>query len=124
MTTTISTHRNAIKALVATVDGIRAFDYAPASPPFPTAVIGFPTEYDPHATFGGGRDLTIPVTVYVGYGNTRAAEDQLEAFIDPIVDAIETTPAYQVAGVRNFSVESVNDTPVALSCQIMVSVFA
>lgn len=126
MTTTISDHRTAIKALVATVSGLsgRTYDYAPQQMPFPAVVVGFPTAYDFRATTGGAKDMTIPVNIYVGYGSNRAAEDALEALVDPVCAVIETVDAYAVVAVKDFQIlENTNSQPVALHCTVDVSVY-
>ncbi len=126
----ISTTRQAIKdALVAMP--LRAFDYAPQNLPTPCAIVGFPSRYNPNDTFGDTATFVIPVSIYVGYGSNRAAEDALEAYLSTsgdssVVATIEAIGAnYAVNAVRDFGVLQ-NDAgqPVALGCVVEVEVLA
>lgn len=124
----ISDTREAITAALTSMP-MRAYDYAPANLNTPCAVVGFPTRYNPNDTFGDTASFTIPVSVYVGYGSNRAAEDALESYLstsgaNSIIAAIEAIGGnYAVASVRDFGIlENTNGQPVALGCVIDVDV--
>ena len=117
----IASHRTAIVALLD--PDVRAFDYAPKSLPYPCAVVGFPTSYDAHDSFSSTTAMVLPVALYVGYADNRAAEDNLEALIDQVVSLVETEDAYSVVTVRDFGViENAAGQPVSLACTVDVSV--
>jgi len=125
----ISTTRAAIQAAI-TAMPLRCYDFAPSNLNTPCAVVGFPTKYNPNDTFGDTASFTIPVSVYVGYGSTRAAEDALEAYLSTsgatsLIATIEALGGnYQISAVRDFGVlENNNAQPVALGCVIDVEVF-
>lgn len=113
----IASHRTAIKGLL-DFAGIRSYDFTPASLPTPCTVVGFPASYNPHDTFTTAA-MTLPVALYVGYGDNRAAEDELEALIDSVVTAVEGDDAYACSAVRDFGVvENAAGQPTALSCTV------
>lgn len=117
----IATHRTALAELCRPF--VQSYDYAPKALPTPCAVIGFPTAYSPGDTLSDTTAMTIPVALYVGYGDNKAAEDNLEELIESLVTAIETDNAYAVTTVRDFGLlENATGTPTALSCTIEVSV--
>lgn len=124
----ISTTRAAITAAINAMP-LRCYDYAPKNLNTPCAIVGFPKRYNPNDTFGDTATFTIPVTVYVGYGSTRAAEDALESYLatsgsTSLIATIEAIGGnYQISEVRDFGVlENDNAQPVALGCVIDVEV--
>ena len=126
----IADTRTAIMEAVEAIP-LRCFDYAPQNLPFPCAVVGFPSRYDPSDTFSDTATLTIPVTLYVRYSSNRAAEDELESYLDTsgdlsIIAAVEAIGSnYVVAAVRDFGLlTGTNDQPIALGCVVDVNVFA
>lgn len=66
---------------LATISGLRVFDFPPDSVNPPAAIVGYPTvQFD--ATMARGKDrLSIPVYVYVGRVSDRNARDQLAAYM-------------------------------------------
>lgn len=126
----ISTTRTAIKdAIVAS--GVRAFDYAPPNLPTPCVIVGLPSRYNPNDTLSDTASFTIPCTLYVGYGDNRAAEDQLESYLassgsGSLIATIEAIGGnYAVSAVRDFGVlENASGQPIALGCVVDVEVLA
>lgn len=117
----IASNRAALVALLTTAS-VRAFAYAPKSLPTPCAVVGFPTSYDAHDSFTSTA-MIVAIVLYVGYGDGRAAEDELEALIDTVVAAVEADSDYSVTTVDEFGlVENSAGQPTALSCTVSVSV--
>lgn len=119
---TIASTRAALAALLV-AGGVRAFDSAPKALPTPCVVVGFPSSYIPHSALGGATAMEIALGLYVGYGDNRAAEDELEALIDTVVGLVEAVAAYSVSDVAEFGlVENASGQPTALSCTVTVSV--
>jgi hypothetical protein len=126
----IATIRAAIQSAIGDIP-LRCYDFFPTNLNPPCAIVGFPTEYLPNDTFGDTARMVVPVSIYVGYGSNRAAEDALEAFLatsgsGSVIAAIEDiSTGYSVRSVRDFGlVENTNGQPVALGCIIDVDVLA
>lgn len=117
----IASHRTVLMELCKPF--VQAYDHSPKALPTPCAVIGFPTTYTPGDTLSDTAAMTIPVVVYVGYGDNKSAEDNLEALIEELVPAIEADDAYAVAAVKDFGLlENSQGTPTALACTIEVDI--
>jgi len=126
----ISDTRAAIKDALVSIN-VRAYDYSPNTLSNPCAIVGFPTRYLPSDTLSDTATFTIPVTMYVGYAANRAAEDNLESYLNTsgdasIIAAVEAIgDEYHVAAVRDFGVlQNEDGAPIALGCVIDVEVFA
>ncbi|MGH7426554.1 MAG: hypothetical protein ACREJP_10380, partial [Candidatus Methylomirabilales bacterium] len=67
---------------LATITGLRVFDFAAEAVSPPAAIVGMPTEVDFDFTKGRGSDrVVIPITVLVGRVSDRAARDDLSAYV-------------------------------------------
>lgn len=71
-----------LAAVLGTVTGLRAVGYpAPTVVP-PVAMVGWPYDIDPHATFArGGWTATFPVLIAVGKGDVRSARDAVMGYL-------------------------------------------
>lgn len=100
MATAISAIRDALKANLSTVDGLKVHDITPPSIVDPAAIVqpdeGTFLTYD--VAFGGGiNDLRFTVRVLVSAADNRAAQDLLDQYLDPsnslsIKAAVESDP--------------------------------
>lgn len=124
MTTFIANAREALQTGLR--DTIRTYRYNPEQLNPPCAVIGFPTSYDPNAALADAATFTIPVSVYVPYAASRAAEEALETYVASVVDAVHAIGSeYAVPQVRDFGVlENATGVPTALGCVIDVLILA
>lgn len=69
-------------ARLATIAGLRVYDYPADSVQVPAAVVSYPETVEYDETFARGCDqLVIPITVVVGKVSDRASRDQLGAYI-------------------------------------------
>ena len=67
---------------LATITGLRVFDFPPSSLVPPAAVVGWPTSIEFDSTADRGSDeATFEVHVLVGMGNDRNARDKLAAYM-------------------------------------------
>jgi hypothetical protein len=75
--------RDALKARLATIDGLRVYDTVPGQAVVPAAVIapapGTFLTYD--ATMDGADDVSFTVTLLVSTASDRAAQDALDAYL-------------------------------------------
>jgi hypothetical protein len=130
----IAAVRTGLKTALAGIDGLDAYDYEPMMFPRNAAVVRMPDTIDLRTTFGGGEwEYVISVTVFVGLGDTRAADDQLEAYLaqtgsDSIIAALLVDPTLGGAcasldpmRATNFGYRVVG-TDSYLSCDIELSV--
>jgi hypothetical protein len=127
--------RTAIKEAIESAT-LRAYDFLPAAPQLPCAVVGWPSTLNPHAAFGDNPSMELPVYVMVAFNNNRSADDNLEQYIATtgdasVIAAVEAiSAAYRVAEVRDFGVIAVGEQPInstaptprALSCTLVVQV--
>lgn len=73
---------DAIGVRLATIGGLRVYDYPPDAVAAPAAVVGYPDEVTYDETMARGTDSTIvPVTVLVTSGSDRAARDALSPYL-------------------------------------------
>ena len=73
---------DAIGAQLATIDGLRVYDYAADGASPPAAIVAMPETVEYDATMGRGADrVVIPVTVLVGKVSERTARPALAAFV-------------------------------------------
>lgn len=73
---------DAIGVRLATIPGLRVYDYPPDSVAVPAAVVGFPDSVTYDETMARGTDSTvIPVTVLVQKVSDRASRDVLAAYL-------------------------------------------
>lgn len=82
MSIDVNATMDAIGTALATITGLRVFDYPTDLAQFPCAVVGLPTEgtYDVTAQPQTDR-ASFPVIVMVGALNDRSARDQLSAYL-------------------------------------------
>lgn len=67
---------------LATIPGLRVFDYTPDSVSPPSAMVGFPTDLEYDATKGRGIDrCVVPVMVVIGRVSERAARDAMSLYL-------------------------------------------
>ena len=107
---TLKQIREALKTTLATIDGLRAFDYVPGGVSPPAAVVK-----PPQITYGttlneGSHDLVYGVLVLVSLATDRTAQDTLEAYLDPssaesIAAVIAADPT--LGGVVDYAVVTV-----------------
>ena len=72
-----------LATVLAGVTGLRAFGYPAPSVVPPVAMVGWPDEIDPHATFArGGWTCTFPVLIAVGKGDVRSARDAVTGYLN------------------------------------------
>lgn len=72
----------AIGATLATIEGLRVFDYPPDDVPVPAAIVAYPDKINYDETYGRGTDSTIfPTHILVGRVDQRAARDRLGPFV-------------------------------------------
>lgn len=78
----LSKIRDALKANLATIEGLRVSDIIPDSINPPMAIVGGPEliEYDTTMARGADR-LLIPVRVYAARTNERTGQDKLDSYI-------------------------------------------
>lgn len=68
---------------LATITGLRIYDFPPDSLAVPAAIVSFPDSIDYDSTFGRGSDeCTIPVHVVIGKVSDRNARDQLVLYLN------------------------------------------
>jgi hypothetical protein len=78
---TVAAIRAGLKARVETT-GLRTLDYRPGSISPPTAIVARrETRYD--VSFDGADDSTFVVTVFVSSDDPRAAQDNIDAYLNP-----------------------------------------
>lgn len=78
---TIAQIRAGLKTRLETITGLQVYDYRPGTISPPTAIVARQsTQYD--VTFDGADDHTMGVQVYVAFSNDRAAEDNLDAYLN------------------------------------------
>lgn len=126
----ISSIRSALQTAIEAMP-LRCYDFFPSNLNPPCAIVGMPSEYLPNDSFSDTARMVIPVSIYVGYGSNRAAEDALESYLatsgtGSVILAIENiSTGYTVRSVRDFGlVENANGQPIALGCVIEVDVLA
>jgi hypothetical protein len=67
-----------VAARLDTIQGLRAFPYAPDRLEPPAVIVAYPETIQFDKTYGRGMDqMTLPVVVVVGRATDRAARDQL-----------------------------------------------
>ena len=72
-----------LATVLAGVTGLRAFGYPAPSVVPPAAVVGWPDEIDPHATFArGGWTAKFPVLIAVGKGDVRSSADAVYGYLN------------------------------------------
>lgn len=65
------------------ITGLRVWEWPAGSVTPPAAVVGYPDNYTPHATYARGADqITLPVIVVVGRASERSARDLLSDYVD------------------------------------------
>jgi hypothetical protein len=73
---------DALGVRLATIAGLRVYDYRADNVAAPAAIVGLPTAIDYDGTKGRGSDrLVVPVVVLVGRVSDRASRDLLSAYI-------------------------------------------
>ena len=81
MAATLAEIRDAIKATIAGIEGLRAYDTAPDKPEFPCAVV-IPVDAEFDKTFGKGFDMyTFDIDVMTQGVSDRAGQDALDDLI-------------------------------------------
>lgn len=67
---------------LASISGLRVYDYPPDSVSPPAGVVSYPDPLDFDATMGRGADrMTVPIHIIVGRVSDRAARDALAAYM-------------------------------------------
>lgn len=80
----VSSVMDGLGVRLATIGGLRVFDFPPDNVPVPAGVVGFPDTLDYDATAGRGSDIGVfPVSVVVGKASDRSARDALAAYMSP-----------------------------------------
>lgn len=78
----LSAEMDAIGTALATISGLRVFDFPPKSAQPPFAVVDFPELITYDSTMSRGKDeATVPVMVAVANVSDRNARDQLAAYL-------------------------------------------
>lgn len=98
MSLDINAAMDAIGVALATVTGLRVFDFRPdnAQPPF--AFVDYPTVTYDHTKARGTDRAIFPVLVGVGNPSDRSARDQISAYVGSGSSSIKT--ALDAAGLR------------------------
>jgi hypothetical protein len=79
----ITALRTGVRDRLATISGLRVFDYQPDSLVPPAAVVGWP-DIDFDFVMGRGADsFDFPIRIYVGKASDRASNDKLEGYLNP-----------------------------------------
>lgn len=72
-----------VAARLRSINGLRVWEWPAASVTPPAAVVAYPDEYTPHATYVRGADkMTLPVFVVVGKASERSSRDLLSDYVD------------------------------------------
>lgn len=72
-----------LEARLATITGLRTFEYPPASVPVPAALVGFPESIEYDTTMARGADRwSIPILVLVSRASERTARTRLGQYLD------------------------------------------
>lgn len=90
---------------------------------YPAVVIGYPLEMDVRPAMAGARDITLPVTLAVLATDDTDPDGIISDLIDQVVDALTPDPRWDPRPAE-FSVETLNDSRIIVTCQIPVAVFA
>lgn len=73
---------DALGTRLATIPGLRVFDYTPDSVAPPSAMVGLPTDLEYDATKGRGIDrCVVPVMVVIGRVSERTSRDVMSLFL-------------------------------------------
>lgn len=68
---------------LATIQGLRAYEFPPDKVDVPAAVVSYPDSYTYDGTYRRGADrMTLPVVTVVGRANDRAARDLISVYVD------------------------------------------
>lgn len=80
----VQTVKTEIAALLATITGLRVYDFSVGSASPPMGLVGWPDEVDYMGTYGRGqtRIPDLPVLVAIGKASDRAAAATLGAYLD------------------------------------------
>lgn len=91
---TIAQHRAGIEAnLAAAFTNANTRDYEVKSLPSGRSwVVGWPSEFDPHASQGGFRSIVYSVRFEVTWGDDQASDNALETAMQSAAAAIESDP--------------------------------
>ena len=82
MALNVSTAMDGLGTRLATITGLRVFDFAPDSLSPPAAIVSLPENIEWDLTMARGSDrCTIPVYVLVGKASDRAARDKLAGYL-------------------------------------------
>lgn len=82
MSLNINAVMDGLGARLATIAGLRVFDYPPDNASPPAAIVGLPTALEYDATKGRGVDrCVVPVMVVVGRVAERAARDAVSLYL-------------------------------------------
>jgi hypothetical protein len=90
VTIDIAAIRAAIKSNLSTLTTLHRYDFEPRDPKHPCAVVSWPDELDPRATFDGNVDLVIPVRFQVAWNGDESADQALMDLMEAAVAAIES----------------------------------
>lgn len=127
----LASTRDAIAAAAGTVQGLRAYDNVVGDPKPDCVVVGFPTEFNPHAAFGDNPNYTIPVYLFINFSTNRRADVQMEKYLatsgaDSLIAAIEAgSSAWSINNVTGVNVETLGDPGVlVLACTLEVQVLS
>lgn len=90
MALNLGTVMDAIGTRLATITGLRVFDYPPEQINVPQAVVSLPDTIDFDATAARGFDRTvIPIYVMVSKQSMRVARDQIATYVTQVKAALE-----------------------------------
>ena len=125
--------RTGLKTALASVGGLRVYDFEADAPESPAAVVRMPDSIDPRAVLGSGWNYDIAVQLLLSRADDRGADGMLEDLLaetgsTSIVAALRTDPTLggacmsaDVTLVDSFGVIPVGSVPM-LSCRLIVEV--
>ena len=102
----ISAIRAGLKARLATITGLRAFDFIPDSLPVPAAYVGGPATAKRLTMGSSKRDWRISIRILVARADDRVGQSKLDDYLvigtTSIDDALEGDPT--LGGIADFAV--------------------
>jgi hypothetical protein len=90
VTIDIAAIRAAIKSNLSTLTTLERYDFEPRDPKWPCAIVSWPDELDPRATFDGNVDIVIPVRFQVAWTGDESSDQALMDLMEAAVNAIES----------------------------------
>lgn len=104
----VATVMDQLGVRLATITGLRVFDFPPDSISPPAGVVSWPTDGQYDSTFKRGADeATFQIHILIGLVSDRSARDQLAAYISgdkSVKDAVEGGTVGMSARVESWDV--------------------